>query len=140
MTRFHSVMLSPDSVRRVRPPTTTMANTRPDMTKRWVDIAGDVRVGRGCVDEEEEEEDEEEEELPSPASAAWPRGDSGAVEVDCGRASKRVLLDDADLSACRRADMLELGSRVLLPGGVLVAKVLALPEELEPDSREDQDD
>lgn len=133
MTRFHSVMLSPDSVRRVRPPTTTMANTRPDMTKRWVDIAGDVRVGRGCVDEEEEE-------LLLPASAAWPTGDSGAVRVDCGRAGKRTLLDDADLSACRRADMLELGSRVLLPGGVLVAKVLALPEELEPDSREDQND
>jgi hypothetical protein len=38
--------------------------------------------------------------------------------------------------------MLELGGRVLFPGGVLdlVAKGRALHEELEPDSREDQDE
>ena len=92
-----------------------------------------VRVGRGCVEEEEEE-------LLLPASAAWPTGESGAVTVDWLRASERALLGEGDLRACRSADMLEPSSRVLFPGGVLVAKVRALQDELEPDSREDHPD
>lgn len=38
-------MLKPDSVRRVRPPTTTIAKTRPDITKRCVETEGAVRRG-----------------------------------------------------------------------------------------------
>ena len=61
VTRFHSVMLSPDSVRRVSPPTITMLNTSPEMMKRWVDMDGLVKVGRSSVEDDEEEEDEDDE-------------------------------------------------------------------------------
>lgn len=57
VTRFHSVMLRPDSVRRVRPPTTTILKTRPDIRNKWLDTDGDVSVG--SVEEEEEEVDSE---------------------------------------------------------------------------------
>ena len=57
VTRFHSVMLSPDSVRRVKPPTTTILKTRPAMMKRWVETAGEVRVGSLSSDVELEDED-----------------------------------------------------------------------------------
>lgn len=56
VTKFHSVMLRPDSVKRVRPPTTTILNTRPEMRNKWLDTDGEVSMGSA---EEEEEEDDE---------------------------------------------------------------------------------
>ena len=44
VTRFHSVMLSPLSVRRVMPPTTTMVKTRAAMPARYFETAGVVRT------------------------------------------------------------------------------------------------
>ena len=45
LTGSHSVILSPDSVNRVTPPTTTMKNTRPEEMYNHLATAGVVRIG-----------------------------------------------------------------------------------------------
>lgn len=59
MITFHSVIDSPLSVKRVMPPTTTMAKTRPPITKRYRETRGEVRGtsgGSGKVEEDEPDE------------------------------------------------------------------------------------
>lgn len=56
LTTFHSVIESPLSVKRVMPPTTTIAKTIPAMTTRYLATAGVVSgtsVGLGKEDSEE---------------------------------------------------------------------------------------
>jgi len=53
---FHSVILKPDSVRRVIPPTMTIQNTIPATKKRYFDTRGVVRRGGSEVVDEDEEE------------------------------------------------------------------------------------
>jgi hypothetical protein len=45
---FHSVMLNPDSVRRVTPPTTMMPKTRPDDASSQRPTAGGASFGSGA--------------------------------------------------------------------------------------------
>lgn len=49
MTGSHSVILSPDSVNRVTPPTTTMKNTRPEEMYNHLATAGVVRIGSASL-------------------------------------------------------------------------------------------
>ena len=53
---FHSVILNPDSVSRVIPPTMTIQNTIPATKKRYFDTRGVVRRGGSEVVDEDEEE------------------------------------------------------------------------------------
>ena len=48
-TGFHSVILKPDSVRRVTPPTTMTANTRPDEARSHIPTGGGERIGSSAV-------------------------------------------------------------------------------------------
>lgn len=47
---FHSVMLRPDSVRRVTPPTTMIPKTRALHPRSQLDTAGVDNVGRASID------------------------------------------------------------------------------------------
>lgn len=55
-TGFHSVMLRPDSVRRVTPPTTTMPNTKAEENMSQYPTEGRESGGRGIDVEDEFDE------------------------------------------------------------------------------------
>ena len=49
MTGFHSVILNPDSVNRVTPPTTTIPNTSAEQRNNQFDTVGVDKIGRAVV-------------------------------------------------------------------------------------------
>ena len=86
LTTFHSVIERPLSVKRVMPPTTTMAKTRPAMTKRYLETRGEVSGTSGGSGKVEPADSA----APAVAWCCWWRVGSIAVAdadatVDCSR-------------------------------------------------------